>query len=282
LLKGSSGEVRSCKHTCQAWWSLNSPHTSYSVSTLQQQLRAFVDFTGQPTYDSYAALINSYAFTIATGWIIDNNIEYTKPVAYPPVFSNFTSIQPQFVNTMRISNLSDFTIELEATSTYGRRQIFRTATYINDYDVLFNLYQQVNASLQNIITVPGLTYSLSLQPLPPAITRFGALTGGNALGLDPKVDGTLTLTLISATWDLATDDAAVTAAVEQAFANADAYASSKGKLNEFIYLNYAYKDQPVIRGYGAANLARLKAVSERYDPGKVFQKYVPGGFKLPS
>jgi hypothetical protein len=36
----------------------------------------------------------------------------------------------------------------------------------------------------------------------------------------------------------------------------------------------------VIEGYGAANVAFLRDVSRKYDPLGVFQKLVPGGFKL--
>ena len=35
-----------------------------------------------------------------------------------------------------------------------------------------------------------------------------------------------------------------------------------------------------IRSNGAAALEKIKAASKKYDPGQVFQKLVPGGFKL--
>jgi hypothetical protein len=48
----------------------------------------------------------------------------------------------------------------------------------------------------------------------------------------------------------------------------------------FKYLNYADVSQDPFSSYGKRNKAHLEAVSERYDPKKVFQKGVPGGFKL--
>lgn len=33
-------------------------------------------------------------------------------------------------------------------------------------------------------------------------------------------------------------------------------------------------------GYGVGNRAKLQAVSRRYDPKRVFQNLMPGGFKL--
>jgi hypothetical protein len=164
---------------------------------LSQQIQAFVDFANQPNYDVYSALINSYAFTVASGWFVANNYEYTQPTAYPPVFQEYTSIQPQIFSTMRISNLSDFTIELNGRNPNGNRQLFYTATYANDYTMLYQLFQQSNASLQAVVNVAGLSWSLSLQPIVPAITKFSAQTGGNALGLDPS-EGSLACKSISA------------------------------------------------------------------------------------
>ncbi len=45
-------------------------------------------------------------------------------------------------------------------------------------------------------------------------------------------------------------------------------------------MNDASYDQDVLAHYGAANLRRLRDVQARYDPDLVFQKLVPGGFKL--
>lgn len=58
------------------------------------------------------------------------------------------------------------------------------------------------------------------------------------------------------------------------------YARSINKANEFIYLDYAAKNQNPLRGYGAANLRKLREVARKYDPEAVFQTLVPGGFKL--
>lgn len=54
-----------------------------------------------------------------------------------------------------------------------------------------------------------------------------------------------------------------------------------GLLRRFQYLNYADTSQHPIASYGPENVARLKAASRKYDHNGVFQKLVPGGFKLP-
>lgn len=59
-----------------------------------------------------------------------------------------------------------------------------------------------------------------------------------------------------------------------------AYAKSQGLSNEFVYLNYALPSQDPIAGYGEGNVRHLREMSRRYDPEGVFQRLVPGGFKL--
>ena len=48
----------------------------------------------------------------------------------------------------------------------------------------------------------------------------------------------------------------------------------------FQYLNYAAPFQDPFASYGEKNLQLLREVSKKYDPDQVFQKLVPGGFKL--
>lgn len=51
-------------------------------------------------------------------------------------------------------------------------------------------------------------------------------------------------------------------------------------MRKWRYLNYAAQDQDPLGSYGEENLARLRAVSGKFDPRGMFQRNVPGGFKL--
>jgi hypothetical protein len=99
------------------------------ISAKNALFAAFEALTANPNYDPYAALIQSYSFYNGS-WTVASNFEYTKTEAYPPFFDNFTSL-PQTFNTMRISNLTDFTVEIAASSLAGRRELFVTGTYSN-------------------------------------------------------------------------------------------------------------------------------------------------------
>ena len=58
-------------------------------------------------------------------------------------------------------------------------------------------------------------------------------------------------------------------------------ARDMGLLHDFVYLNYANQAQDPISTYGRENVASLKRAAKRYDPRGIFQRQVPGGFKLP-
>jgi hypothetical protein len=81
-------------------------------------------------------------------------------------------------------------------------------------------------------------------------------------------------------WDSAADDALFHRLCEEALAELDEYAKSIDMYNEYIYLNYADKTQNPLRGYGEENVQFIREVAERYDPEGVFQRQVPGGFKV--
>jgi len=99
------------------------------------------------------------------------------------------------------------------------------------------------------------------------------------MGLDPT-DGALVLCLLSATWDIVPDDALVNNVLNSLKAQIVAAAKAQGMWNDWVYLNYAGSGQNPIGGYGPGNKARLRAFSAKYDLKKVFQKNVPGVFKL--
>jgi hypothetical protein len=251
----------------------------FPTDTLDQQFQAFTDLTSDPNYDPYGAIIYSIVYNVTGGyWYTASNFEYTKPVVNPPFFQNFTSL-PQTFSTMRISNLTDFTVELAASNPLGFRQLFATATYGASAQQMAAIYHISNDTVQPITDVDGLKWSISFQPLPPIITSKAATNGGNSLGLS-AADGPIFNVLLTATWNDAADDARVNAQAKSLFAQADASAAALDVSNPYLYLNYAAPWQDPIDGYGADNKATLQKTSKKYDPSGVFQKQVPGGFKL--
>ena len=180
---------------------------------------------------------------------------------------------------MRISNLTDFTIEIDARNPSGSREIFVTATFKNNATMMEKFFDLANQTVQSISDVTNLTFSLSFQPLPQVVIGFGPANGGNALGLGPE-DGDLVNVLLTIQWGKKSDDARVDKASRNLFSQAEAASKKMGTYNPYLYLNYAAYYQKPIAGYGKTSQDKLISVSKKYDPGQLFQEFVPGGFKL--
>ena len=158
-------------------------------------------------------------------------------------------------------------------------QLYITRTYKNDVDLLNTAFELFNASLPGIVTAEGLLYSLVFQALPASITNKSLATGGNPLGLEQSKEPRV-LMLMSAGWSNRLDDDRINKAANQVFTQLDDEARRNNLTDRWIYLNYAADFQDPITGYGPENKVKLQAVSRKYDPEGLFQKMVPGGFKL--
>jgi hypothetical protein len=84
------------------------------------------------------------------------------------------------------------------------------------------------------------------------------------------------------TWDDPAYDTVLTNAAYATVAEIEKKSCELSTDNPYIYLNYAGKYQDVLAGYGSVNIAKMKALSKKYDPSQVFQKLVPGGYKVSS
>ncbi|KAG8529154.1 uncharacterized protein KY384_005789 [Bacidia gigantensis] len=265
----------------------------YNVSLVPQALKAFTDFNAANPYDEYASTIQSVAFDSTFGLVAVNSFQYTAPVVNPPAFAGFDVIQPQLSSTLRITTLKDITDEQGAFSPAGFRDLYTTITFRNDLPFLTYVYNTWKSTVTSSITsIPNLNYAITWQPIPPAITSKSVPATssnsysnpnrdtGNSLGLENSKTP-LILCSLSIKWERSTDDAVIESTARNFIEQIGKAAREKGVDNDFLYLNYALNGQDPIRGYGRENVERLKKASRQYDPNGVFQKQVPGGFKLP-
>lgn len=140
-------------------------------------------------------------------------------------------------------------------------------------------YRQWRASLAAIEDVPGIVWSVSLEPLPPAIYARASTT--NCLGLS-QTSGALVVTLLNATWEDEADDAKVEQAARALVDRIEDDARQLDAYEPYVYLNYAAAWQDPIASYGKASVEKLQRVSQAVDPKGVFKNQMPGGFKFPS
>ena len=140
-------------------------------------------------------------------------------------------------------------------------------------------FDLANETVQGISDATNLTFSLSFQPLPQLVIRHGSDNGGNSLGLGPE-DGDIVNVLLTIQWAKEADDARIDQASRSLFSEAETASKAMGTYNPYLYLNYAAYFQNPIAGYGIVSQTKLERVSKKYDPGQLFQRQMPGGFKL--
>ena len=217
------------------------------------------------TFNSYQVIANFYS--------------YTEPTPYPPIFDNFTSIEPQYSNSLRVSNQTDFGNELGVGTPNGQRYLFGTMTFKNDLELMKELAALANQTFQPFVAAGtrNITFSFVLQPLTAPMLTPGC--GRNVLGLCPSA-GNLVILDLTMSWIDASDDDKIYAAAQALIDGAKAKAEARGKYHQYEYLNYAAQFQSPITSYGKDNVEFLQHVSHKYDPLQVFQRKV-GGYKLP-
>lgn len=161
----------------------------------------------------------------------------------------------------------------------GHRQYWASITIKPDIALMETFHDKWQDTLATIKDAEGFIFSFGFHPLTKALLVNSAKVGGNAMDISPS-DGPLFVILINPCWAKPQDDSRVFAAVEALVADFRRLASDRGLLHRYIFTNYAYQKDNVMAGYGEQSLARLRAASEKYDPEGMFQKGVPGGFKL--
>jgi hypothetical protein len=85
----------------------------YPASTVPQQLEALATFKDPKNFDPHAEIELSFFYSGGT-YVVANNMFYTLPNVNASALQPFWEIQPQELNTMRISNSSDFAEEIVA------------------------------------------------------------------------------------------------------------------------------------------------------------------------
>ncbi|KAI1087031.1 putative oxidoreductase [Rostrohypoxylon terebratum] len=252
----------------------------HPTSTIAGQIEAFIELNSQDTYDEYASQILIFAYTSIMGLIptslIINDIEYTKAERNPPIFEPIMNL-PRYYHSMRLVDMGALALEGGGAQPKGLCQTFTVLTFESTASMLYATYDIWQESLSEVKSVSGITWSISLEPLPPAIYAKGA--GANSLGLGERTKP-LVVMLLTAGFKHASDKAKVEEISRKLVSDVKAEAQKQGAYDPWVYLNYAAPWQDPISSYGEASLKLLREVRKRVDPLEVFTHGVPGGFKI--
>jgi hypothetical protein len=210
-------------------------------------------------------------------------------ISDPACFEPFTSL-PNVGNTLDFKTVTEFTLETGAAVVPGINDVFVAGTIVGkNYSQLLQGIEIINTTFFNALpalyaVVPPSNISiieLDWQPIGSLWIAASATNGvgGNPLGLDAS-KGTYLCYAEVVEWFGSEYDEVVAAWVESttyAIKNATLEA---GLYDPFNYMGDAAGFESIYPGYGATNKAKLLSISRKYDPSRVFQTRLPGGFKI--
>ncbi|KAI1822651.1 FAD-binding domain-containing protein [Xylaria intraflava] len=252
----------------------------YYPSSFPDQVDALVHHLNDAQVETHIMISLFFAAQFGSALGL-NQAYYTRKVENPPILDPFVKVQPQLdqLNSVRMINLKDAAVEQASMSANGKRVAYANTTVKADAATLKAAAEKFTASLDLVKGCDGVVFSLTFQPYPTSLLEKCLSAGGNVTGLTPD-SGPLVSVLVLMNWDNKDDDKVVLETARSVLDAIDEDAAARGQAVPYKYLNYAFDFQDPIGSYGAKNKLLLQAVSERFDPEGVFQKGVPGGFKL--
>ncbi|KAF3052652.1 hypothetical protein E8E11_011502 [Didymella keratinophila] len=253
---------------------------TWPTSTIDQHFKALVNFGTNPDRDPNAALIVFQGYSTASPTnVVRAAFDYTKPVARPDAYMEFLAINGTLSDSTKIQPMSAIAAEFGSNTT--KRVQFRTLSFAIDLATLqetARLYAIMLAELR--VKASGQWRVLCLhQVWSPLYTANSIARGGNVLGMERyKENFIMYQSYLS--WSMAKDDELFIGLGKMLTDGIREFAEEKGTAVDYLYLNYADKDQNPLSGYGQEKMDFMKAVAEKYDPEGVYQKLMPGGFKI--
>lgn len=151
-------------------------------------------------------------------------------------------------------------------------------TYYLRLPLLYRTYDLWQDSCESVRDCEGIVWSMTLQAITPTIIAHSPFLQEAIPDLATNSNKTVVVAQLTGTWKASEDTAAVETAAMKLIDGIDREARAADMHTGYIYLNYAHVGQNVF-GEGQRK-ERLREISRKYDPEGVFQRAVPGGFKL--
>ncbi|RYP25343.1 hypothetical protein DL767_008438 [Monosporascus sp. MG133] len=220
----------------------------------------------------------------ATGFSLRSILSNAEAKAAPPAFNEFMAID-NISSTLRVGPVSELVPEFTGPTPLGLYANWMVGATTNDFRVLDFIdrkHKDYVGEMKADAPESDFNILIMFQPVTQSIVNHSVRSGGNVLGLEDVVaDGPITMWLIALTVDTAENQEKILPIALEFRDAIDEYAKSIDAYKEWKYLNYAWADQDPISGYGAENIALIKAAAGKYDPSGVFQKQRQSGFKIP-
>lgn len=241
-------------------------------------MRDFVEGSEELPDSSYIVLWN-YEPTTFKDIVITSFAANTKGVESPPELAQLLDI-PAIVQDMKQTTLHDFACTME--QPYAFHNFWHTTTFLNDPRIMAKAVEihAATAAKMKAASGTGRFSTLCLfQALPNFYGKLGDAAGGNVMGIDQHLRGRNAVSMLLSVnvSEEGLREYGLQLAREY-LGQVEDYARSVDGFVPWYYVNYADRAQNPLASL--LDPQAIKRVAEKYDVEGVFQKQVPGGFKI--
>ncbi|KAH8590930.1 hypothetical protein B0O99DRAFT_633847 [Bisporella sp. PMI_857] len=205
---------------------------------------------------------------------------YSEPLTErPSAFDAFSSLTPLVIPVPAMNMPFTAIIQIvgaTSPSTPGRHDYRGVSSQINT-ELTQEVYTFWREKALAVHEATGANQTFAIQHVGPNLIKQGVQNGGNPLGIPPTNQQWWTTTI---DWEDAKDDDLVRSVSIETTALWAELGKQRGLNNSFIYMNDASRDQSPLSSYGSDSVQKLKKISLKYDPERVFQKLQNDGFLI--
>ncbi|KAL6152868.1 hypothetical protein ACJQWK_11479 [Exserohilum turcicum] len=253
---------------------------SYSKNYTEQQISAYTAWVDNVVNYPEGSSIIFWSYLPTVGdVVILSAYEDTAGTVNPPGFDKFLAI-PSLSSTMRLASHKALTDELEQATGY--RDIWFTMNFKNNPVIFKHIvdgHQKFVDEWKASTTDHDFITQCMFQAIPTVFAKHSAERGGNVMGVE-NIGANSIMLLFDIAVKTADAEVRARALLKKYTEEFQTFAASQGGLPAWQYLNYADSYQNPLGGYGAANVAKIRAAAKKYDPVGMFQTQSPGGFKI--
>ncbi|KAI0896861.1 FAD-binding domain-containing protein [Annulohypoxylon nitens] len=251
-----------------------------SPACTDQVIEAYVDFSNNLAKNADSHVLTIFTFLpFAQEHFINILFTSLDGVESPRTLQKFLEIpgQKDTKTTTVAKKIAEFILPS------GRYDSWMTTTFKIDYRIMrktVDAFEVLLEELKRAIPDNNFCVHLVFQPLLTSWTQNSVDRGGNVLGLEQITEDCVVVVIgvEVATFELS--EKVSKPATRKMFGEVESYATSLDKNVDFLYLNYCDGSQDPLGSYGEENVKKMKEASVKYDPTGVFQKRVPGGYKI--
>ncbi|OAL43510.1 bifunctional solanapyrone synthase [Pyrenochaeta sp. DS3sAY3a] len=240
-----------------------------------QLMEAFATYQQSGQLDKKSAVLSYLAINNATAYV---SLAYLEPVDRPEVFAPFYNISGAMIvadtTAIRDSFSSLFSEDINRVVP---RWTFAATTFYLDSKTYKDAAEIAQEATKKLANVNGATMVLMPQPISRSMVQASRASGQSPFTVTDREQMWF---CINMGWNLESDDEAVGNILMETLDAIDTMTKQRGLYDRFIFPNDAYHRQDPLRSFGQNAYRKMRGIANTYDPDRIFQRQVPGGFKL--